>query len=46
LWDALSTPEQIAAQIDKQRATSAEILGLEPSHVIAVSAQKGWCWQD
>ena len=41
LWDALSTPAQIEAQIDRQRATSAEILGLEPSHVIAVSAQKG-----
>ena len=41
LWDALSTPAQIEAQIDRQRTTSAEILGLEPSHVIAVSAQKG-----
>lgn len=41
LWDALSTPAQIEAQIDRQRMTSAEILGLERSHVIAVSAQKG-----
>ena len=41
LWDALSTPAQIEAQIDRQRASSAEILGLLPSHVIAVSAQKG-----
>ena len=41
LWDALSTPEQIQAQIDRQRTTSAEILGLSPSRVIAVSAQKG-----
>ncbi|MGH8459877.1 MAG: dynamin family protein, partial [Nevskiales bacterium] len=41
LWDALSTPEQVQAQIDKQRATSAEILGLPESQVIAVSAQKG-----
>ena len=41
LWDALSTAEQIEAQIDRQRLLSAEILGLEPSHVIAVSAQKG-----
>ncbi|WP_431098038.1 dynamin family protein [Polaromonas aquatica] len=41
LWDALSTPEQIQAQIDKQRATSAEILGLPESQVIPVSAQKG-----
>ena len=28
LWDALSTPEQVQAQIDKQIATSADILGL------------------
>jgi Dynamin family len=41
LWDALSTPEQIQAQIDRQRATSAEILGLPQSQVIPVSAQKG-----
>ncbi|SFV03693.1 Dynamin family protein [Polaromonas sp. YR568] len=41
LWDSLSTPEQIQAQIDKQRATSAEILGLPESQVIPVSAQKG-----
>jgi hypothetical protein len=41
LWDSLSTPEQVQAQIDKQRATSAEILGLPESQVIPVSAQKG-----
>ena len=41
LWDALSTPEQIQAQIDRQRATSADILGLPQSQVIPVSAQKG-----
>ncbi|MES2687635.1 MAG: dynamin family protein [Pseudomonadota bacterium] len=41
LWDALSTPAQIQAQIDRQRATSAEILGLPVSQVIPVSAQKG-----
>ncbi len=41
MWDALSTPAQIEAQIDKQRATSAEILGLPESHVLPVSAQKG-----
>lgn len=41
LWDALSTPEQIQAQIDRQRATSAEILGLALDQVIPVSAQKG-----
>ncbi|MEJ7931220.1 dynamin family protein [Ramlibacter sp. AN1015] len=41
LWDALSTPEQVQAQIDRQRATSADILGLPASCVIPVSAQKG-----
>jgi hypothetical protein len=41
LWDDLSTPEYIAGQIQRQRTHSAEVLGLEPSQVIAVSAQKG-----
>jgi hypothetical protein len=41
LWDALSTPEQIQSQIERQKATTAEILGISPDQVIAVSAQKG-----
>lgn len=41
LWDALSTPEQVQAQIDRQIATSADILGLPKSQVVPVSAQKG-----
>ncbi|MDQ3272849.1 MAG: dynamin family protein [Pseudomonadota bacterium] len=41
LWDALSTPTQIQAQIDRQRASSADILGLPVTKVIPVSAQKG-----
>ena len=41
LWDALSTPEQIRIQIDRQRTSSAEILNLPVSQVIPVSAQKG-----
>jgi len=41
LWDALSTPAQIQAQIDRQKASTAEILGLPADRVIAVSAQKG-----
>ena len=41
LWDALSSPEQVQSQIDRQRATSAEILKLPESQVIPVSAQKG-----
>jgi hypothetical protein len=41
MWDSLSTPVQVQAQIDRQRATSAEILGLPVEQVIPVSAQKG-----
>jgi len=41
LWDALSTGEQVQAQIERQRSTSAEILGLPVEQVIPVSAQKG-----
>ena len=41
MWDEMSTPEQIQAQVDRQRATSAEILALPPQQVIPVSAQKG-----
>jgi hypothetical protein len=41
MWDSLSTPAQVQAQIERQRATSAEILGLPIDHVIPVSAQKG-----
>jgi hypothetical protein len=41
MWDQLSTSEQVQTQIDKQRATTAEILGLPAEQVIPVSAQKG-----
>ncbi|HEY9096897.1 MAG TPA: dynamin family protein, partial [Hydrogenophaga sp.] len=41
MWDGLSSPEQVQLQIASQRTDSAEILGLDPQHVIAVSAQKG-----
>ena len=41
LWDALSTPEQVQLQIAAQRIDSAEILGVSPRQVLAVSAQKG-----
>jgi hypothetical protein len=41
MWDQLSTAEQVQAQIDKQRTTSAGILGLSAQQVIPVSAQKG-----
>jgi hypothetical protein len=41
MWDSLSTPAQVQAQIDRQRATTAEILDLRQEQVIPVSAQKG-----
>ncbi|MES2401102.1 MAG: dynamin family protein [Pseudomonadota bacterium] len=41
LWDALSSPDQVKKQIDRQRASSADILGLPEAQVIPVSAQKG-----
>ncbi|BEU95614.1 dynamin family protein [Acidovorax sp. DW039] len=41
LWDALNTPEQVQAQLDRQRSTSAEMLGIPLEQVVPVSAQKG-----
>ena len=41
LWDDLSSPAQIDAQIDRQISSTAEILGIPRDRVIAVSAQKG-----
>jgi hypothetical protein len=43
LWDSrsLSTVGQVQAQIERQRAMSAEILGVAPEQVLPVSAQKG-----
>jgi Dynamin family len=41
LWDPLSTPEQIQAQVARQRRTSAQALGLGEDHVLAISAHKG-----
>jgi hypothetical protein len=41
MWDALSTPQQIAANVERQRTTTAEILALPVKQVIPVSAQKG-----
>lgn len=41
MWDALSTPAQVQAQIDRQRKQTAEILGLQQDQVIPVSGQKG-----
>jgi hypothetical protein len=41
MWDALSTPAQVQAAIQRQRDTTADILGLKQEQVIPVSAQKG-----
>ena len=41
LWDALSSPARIQAQIDRQCESTAEILGIPRSQVIPVSAHKG-----
>ncbi len=41
LWDELNTPAHIEAQIQRQRESSAQVLGLAAQQVIAVSAQKG-----
>ena len=41
LWDALSSPEQVESQIQRQRELSAEMLGVPVEQVLAVSAQKG-----
>ena len=41
LWDALSTPEQIQRQIDKQRRLTASTLGVDIEQILPVSAQKG-----
>jgi DNA repair exonuclease SbcCD ATPase subunit len=40
LWDGLKTADDIAAEIDRQVATSAELLGLPATQVYPVSAQK------
>jgi Dynamin family len=41
LWDALSSPTQVQAQIERQQSSTAEILGISKQQVIPVSAQKG-----
>lgn len=41
LWDALSSQTQVQAQIERQRASTADILGILKQQVIPVSAQKG-----
>ncbi|MDO5289255.1 MAG: dynamin family protein [Pseudomonadota bacterium] len=41
LWDELSTPAQVSAQIERQRTETAQTLGVPADQVLAISAQKG-----
>jgi hypothetical protein len=41
LWDDLSSPAQVQLQLERQRTSTAEILGVPVAQVIPVSAQKG-----
>ena len=41
MWDTLSTPAQIDAQIQRQRKGAAELLNVPLTQVLPVSAQKG-----
>ncbi len=41
LWDSLDSPQQVQMQIEGQRQTTAGLLGVPVSQVVAVSAQKG-----
>ena len=41
LWDTLNSPQQIHDQLERQRQTSAEMLGVRLDQVVPVSAQKG-----
>lgn len=41
MWDDLRTPQEVQAQIQRQRELSAEVLGLPVDQVIPVSAHKG-----
>jgi hypothetical protein len=40
LWDDLKSPEEVEAEIARQMRSSAQILGIPPAQVFAVSAQK------
>ncbi len=41
MWDTLSTPAQIAQQIERQRESAARLLEVPLAQVLPVSAQKG-----
>lgn len=41
LWDALDSPQEVQAQVERQRRNAADILRISEKQVVAVSAQKG-----
>ncbi len=41
LWDELKNDDEVAAEIDRQVKSSAKLLGIPPTQVFAVTAQKG-----
>jgi len=41
LWDAMDSPQEVQAQIEKQKRDAAQVLGISEQQVVAVSAQKG-----
>ncbi|CAM3342763.1 dynamin family protein [Paracidovorax anthurii] len=41
LWDTLNLPSQVQDQLERQRLTSSDMLGVAPEQVLLVSAQKG-----
>jgi GTPase SAR1 family protein len=41
LWDGINSEQEVDAQIERQRLSTAETLGVSPQQVFPVSAQKG-----
>ena len=41
LWGSLDSGTEVQAQLNRQRAQSAQILDIDPSRIVPVSAQKG-----
>lgn len=41
LWGSLDSSTEVQAQLNRQKAQTAQILGVEPSRIVPLSAQKG-----
>lgn len=41
LWGSLDSGTEVQAQLSRQRAQSAQILGIDPARIVPLSAQKG-----